>query len=50
MQETYFQKLAQKAMYRLLGKRKNLCLPIDVQLHLFDHMINFGLWIWGMGL
>ena len=30
---------AQKAMYNVLRKSKNLCLPIYVQLHLFDHMI-----------
>ena len=32
---------AQKAMYSLLRKSKNLCLPIDVQLHLFDHMTKY---------
>ena len=38
-------------MYSLLRKSKNLCLPIDVQLHLFDHMITpillYGSGVWG---
>ena len=42
---------AQRAMYSLLKKSKNLCLPIDVQLYLFDHMIApillHGSWVWG---
>ena len=42
---------AQKAMYSLLRVSKNLCLPIDVQLHLFDHMIAlillYGSEVWG---
>ena len=31
-------KQAQKAMYSLLRKSKNLCLPMNVQLHPFDHL------------
>lgn len=42
---------AQKAMFSLLRKSKNLGLPIDVQLHLFDHMVVpillYGSEIWG---
>ena len=35
-----------------LRKRKNLCLLINVQLHLFDHYdnTNFARWIWSMEL
>ena len=32
---------AQKAMYSLLRKSENLSLPIDVQLHLFDHAVLY---------
>ena len=43
---------AQKAMYSFFGtKSKNLCPPINVQLHLFDHMIEpillYGSGVWG---
>ncbi len=43
---------ARKAMYAILCKARKLCLPVDVQLHLFDAVIKpillYGCEVWGI--
>jgi len=53
MAKTQVVNQARKAMFCLYKKIRNLCLPIDCQLKLFDStslpMLTYGCEVWGFG-